>query len=76
MSIDENLKQKAERSSVSDLVTNKKLFTLHGVILVLINYGDFYLSFGTSISLSCICASHVRNMNLNAESKQNLSITK
>jgi len=61
---------------VSNVVTSKRLFTFHGVFLVLHNYGDFYLSFGTSMSLSCMYAYHVRSMNLNAESKQNLIITK
>jgi hypothetical protein len=61
---------------VTDLLTNKRLFAFHGVFLVLRNYGDFYLSFGTSISFSCIYACHVRSMNLNAESKQNLNVTK
>jgi len=74
MSIEKNLKLKTEGSSVSDLVTNKKLFTFHGVIAVLRNYGDFYLSFGISISLSCIYAYQVRSMNLNAESKLNLTL--
>lgn len=61
---------------MSDLVTNKRLFTFHWVFLVLHNYGDFYLSFGTSITLSCTYAYHVRCMTLNAEGKQNVIITK
>jgi hypothetical protein len=61
---------------VSDLVTNKRLFTFHWVFLVMRNYGDFYLSFGTSITLSCTYAYHVRIMNLNTEGKENLIITK